>query len=171
LNDRAADIWEPLLALADLAGGEWPQLARQAAIGLTTSAQESSPIASLLFDICLVFTIGQTDRIFSRTLTEELNLRFTDRPWAETKKGQQIDGLWLAQQLRPYGIRPRTLWIGEEQAKGYYQEDFTEAFQRYIPKAEAQAYLAELTKPDENGAQAPPPAEPPPVGSPANADP
>src|SRR5436853_1249408 len=33
LNDRAADIWEPLLALADLAGGEWPQAARAAAAG------------------------------------------------------------------------------------------------------------------------------------------
>jgi Protein of unknown function (DUF3631) len=24
LDDRAQDIWEPLLAIADLAGGDWP---------------------------------------------------------------------------------------------------------------------------------------------------
>jgi len=29
LNDRAADNWRPLLAIADLVGGEWPQLARR----------------------------------------------------------------------------------------------------------------------------------------------
>src|SRR6267154_1261530 len=31
LTNRAADVWEPLLALADLAGGWWPELARTAA--------------------------------------------------------------------------------------------------------------------------------------------
>lgn len=25
LEDRAADVWEPLIAIADLAGGEWPE--------------------------------------------------------------------------------------------------------------------------------------------------
>jgi hypothetical protein len=32
LNDRAGEIWEPLLALADLAGGAWPGRAREAAL-------------------------------------------------------------------------------------------------------------------------------------------
>src|SRR5258708_33871212 len=35
LHDRAADIWEPLLALAALAGGDWPELAPQAACSLS----------------------------------------------------------------------------------------------------------------------------------------
>ena len=43
-------IWEPLLALADLAGGRWPESSRHAAEGLTAIAQESNPIAALLFD-------------------------------------------------------------------------------------------------------------------------
>src|SRR5262249_27079463 len=51
LNDRAADIWEPLLALADLAGGEWPRLAREAATALSAQAQDGSPIGALLFDV------------------------------------------------------------------------------------------------------------------------
>jgi len=37
LNDRAGDIWEPLLALADLAGGDWPGKARQAAVALNAA--------------------------------------------------------------------------------------------------------------------------------------
>ena len=139
------------------------------AVALSANAQESNPIASLLLDICLVFIVAQTDRMFSRTLVEELNARSSGRPWAEMRHGKEIDEAWLAKQLRPYAVRPRTLWIGGAQAKGYYQEDFTETFQRYIPKAEAQAYLAELRKPadesKESGTPTPTPADPPPPTS------
>ncbi len=135
LNDRAGDIWEPLLVLADLAGGEWPEKARQAAVGLTSSAQENSPISTLLFDIYVSFTKIGTQRIHSRTLVADLN-RLTDRPWMELRKGKGLTELWLAQQLRPYGVRPATLRIGETLAKGYVEEDFMEVFRRYIPKSE-----------------------------------
>src|SRR5262245_65864349 len=37
LNDREADCWRPLLAIADRAGGEWPHLARSAAVSLSNS--------------------------------------------------------------------------------------------------------------------------------------
>lgn len=30
VEDRAADTWEPLVAVADLAGGAWPEAARAA---------------------------------------------------------------------------------------------------------------------------------------------
>src|SRR5438128_1586019 len=55
LNDRAADIWEPLLALAELAGSDWPVKARNAALGLTAVAQEESPIVALLLDLWIMF--------------------------------------------------------------------------------------------------------------------
>ena len=38
--------------------------------------------------------------------------------------------LWLARQLRPYGIRPRILRIGDKIGKGYAQDDLLEVFQR-----------------------------------------
>jgi hypothetical protein len=152
LNDRAADIWEPLLALADLAGGEWPELARQAAVGLTVSAQESSPIGALLLDILILFTKAAAreqkagakpeGRIFSRMLVERLN-GFGDRPWAEGRKGKAITDMWLAKALRPYGVRPKTMWIGETAAKGYAEVDFKEAFRRYIPRSEIEELLEE----------------------------
>jgi len=50
---------------------------------------------------------------------------------------------WLSQQLRPYGIRPKTIWIGETSAKGYVEEDFTEVFRRYIPKSALQSLIDE----------------------------
>ena len=144
LNDRAADIWEPLFALADLAGGEWPQLARQAAIGLSASADVSNSISSLLLDIFVLFTIGEVDRMFTRTLLEGLNSRSSGRPWAELRKGKEITDIWLAQHLRPYGIRPTTVWIGDHQAKGYFLEDFLDVFRRYISRSDLDALSAEL---------------------------
>ena len=55
LSDRAAEIWEPLLAIADLAADKWPELARRAAISIATVSNEANPIGSLLYDIFGVF--------------------------------------------------------------------------------------------------------------------
>jgi len=143
LNDRAADIWEPLFVLADLAGGEWPELARRAAVSLSASAEDGNSIGSLLLDIFVLFIDAKTDRMFTRTLVEGLNSRSSGRPWMELRNGQVITESWLAQQLRPYGIRPRTFRIAGSQAKGYLEEDCMETFRRYIPKSELEALLAE----------------------------
>ena len=168
LNDRAADIWEPLLVLADLAGGEWPERARQAALGLTGGAQEESPIATLLLDIFVVLAVaahreeagkggtsenGKAEcegnekgrgegRAFTRELVAELN-RNRDRPWWELTKGKPVTEMWLARQLRVYGVRPRTIWIGGESAKGYVMGELREAFQRYVPRETFQAWQDE----------------------------
>ena len=142
LNDRAADIWEPLLVLADLAAGHWPATARQAAVSLTEAAHESNPIGSLLFDICVAFILSKSDRLFSRNIIEELN-HLPDRPWRLTTKSKGIDESWLSRQLRPYGVQPRTFRISGVQAKGYLREDFRETFCRYIPKSEIDALRAE----------------------------
>ncbi len=145
LTNRAADIWEPLLALADLAGGRWPELARQAAAGLNARAQAHSPIGSLLLDILMSFVLGEGDRLFSRTLVERLN-GAGERPWMELRKGKGVTETWLAQQLRPYGVHSRTVRIGEQVAKGYMREDFQDVFKRYIPKSEVDALKAELAE-------------------------
>jgi hypothetical protein len=145
LANRAADIWEPLLVLADLAGGRWPEVAREAALGITARAQEHSPIGSLLLDICLVFTTTARERLFSRDLVGGL-AGCGDRPWADLLKGKAPTETWLAQQLRPYGIKSKTIRIGEQLAKGYVQEDFLETFRRYIPKSAVEELKAELAE-------------------------
>jgi hypothetical protein len=58
VNDRAADIWEPLLALADIAGGVWPEKARRAAVGLTATVAEGTAMESLLLDIYYLASSG-----------------------------------------------------------------------------------------------------------------
>ena len=134
LNDRAGDVWEPLLALAELAGGDWPEKARQAAVELSAGAEETSPIGTLLTYVGAMFLEAKAERMFSRDLVAKLN-EFEERPGAESRNGKDITELWLSQQLRPLGIRPRTLRIGEEVLKGYRLEDFKEVFRRYISRA------------------------------------
>jgi hypothetical protein len=155
LHDRAADIWEPLLALADAAGGGWPEKARRAAVHLSVTTQERSPIGALLLDLCLLFFEYKTDRLFSRTIVEHLKNN-SERPWAELRNGRPVTEIWLAKQLSPYRVRPRGMRIGAERANGYYQEELMEVFRRYIPKAEYDALKAEWTAEKEQTKEEPP---------------
>ena len=132
LNDRAADIWEPLLVLADLAGGAWPERARAAAERLSAREEEHDAIGLLLVYLQCLFQNAKQDRFFSRLMVEASNA-MPDRPWEDERKGKPIDELWLAKQLRAYGIQPRTVWINGQSAKGYTREDFEDVFGRYAP--------------------------------------
>ena len=136
LNDRAADLSEPLLAVADEAGGDWPALARQAMVGLIGSAEENDPIGALLLDIRGVFQKIGGGRLFSRTLVGALN-DLGDRPWAELRMGLNVSEAWLAKQLQPFGIRPRNIRMSGRVGRGYFESDFKEAFQRYVPRSAA----------------------------------
>ncbi len=156
LNDRAADIWEPLFVIADLAGGRWPQLARDAAIGIAAAATDSNPMAVLLFDMFMLFSLAKTDRMFSSEIVERLNA-YPGRPWKDLLRGKPIDERWLARQLNPYGIRPRNLRIDGTQAKGYYQDDMIESVRRYVSKSEARVLIDELKPASEEAALAEPP--------------
>src|SRR6516162_6261965 len=59
LNDRARDAWDPLLAIADIAGGDWPQRGKRAAITLAgideADAAEGDVRQTLLSDIRAIF--------------------------------------------------------------------------------------------------------------------
>ena len=60
-----------------------------------------------------------------------------DRPWAELRLGLNMSEAWLAKQLQPFGIRPRNIRISGTVARGYFESDFKEAFQRYVPRSAA----------------------------------
>ena len=145
LNDRAADIWEPLFALADLAGGDWPNLARQAAEALSAPAPESSPVSSLFLDILIQFVSTKASSLFSRSLVENLN-QLSDRPWSCLRNGH-LSERWLADRLREYDIRPRLIRIGQTVARGYLHDDFRQAFKRYISPADLDALRSTLPDP------------------------
>jgi Protein of unknown function (DUF3631) len=147
LHDRAADIWEPLFIVADLAGGEWPEKARRAAITLTAITQENNPISSFLFDLFFVFVVNEAQRMFTIELLAWLNsARFSERPWMEARKGKPVTDVWVAQQLRPYGVRPKAFRVEGKLGKGYLQEEIMEVCRRYVPQSEVQRWKEENPK-------------------------
>ena len=135
LNDRAADIWEPLFAIADLAGGEWPQLAREAAQKLSASDDDLTLVGYFLKDLRNLMLIKNVDRMLSRDIVSALN-PLHDRPWEDLRRGREINEWWLGWQLRQLGIRTRTMRMGEAVGRGYTLADIEGAFRRYVPNPE-----------------------------------
>jgi len=136
LSDRQQDGAEPLLAIADLAGGEWPEKARRAFVELCAEPQESDDSIGvrLLSDIHVIFEASEVDRMPSADLVTELTERETS-PWGEWSHGKPITKSKLAGLLSKFGITPGTIRISYcKTAKGYYREDFADAWSRYLPQ-------------------------------------
>ena len=97
---------------------------------------------SLLEDIRECFVCSGTDRLFSRSIVIWLN-QCKERPWGSGRNGESVTELWLSQRLKPLGIRPRTIRIDGEQAKGYDKREFSAVFKRFIPASEIEAMKEE----------------------------
>jgi len=136
LNDRQADNWRPLLAIADLAGGEWPRLAREAALGLSQVTSDDSARIQLLTDIRDIFKECEKDELASGELIASLRV-MEDKPWPEWKKGDPLTKTQMARLLKPFGVRPGQIWTDADGKKtkkrGYRLEWFEEVFARYLP--------------------------------------
>jgi putative DNA primase/helicase len=131
LNDRAADNWRPLLAIADIAGGTWPQEARQAACLLSGEQQDRAIGVELLKDIRATF--GDDDVIRSGDLIARLTAD-PERPWAEWKHGRPLTQKQLAGLLAPFRIISATVHPpGLPHGKGYRRADFEEPWRAYCP--------------------------------------
>lgn len=138
ITDRPADVWEPLLAVADVAGGHWPTTARQACLTLNAARAESDDSigVQLLGDIRIVFDVADVDRLSSAHLAERL-AAIEESPWGDWR-GKPIDARWLARRLKPYGIASSSVRIGTSTPKGYLRESFYDAWVRYVdPPPEA----------------------------------
>ena len=107
LGDRQADVWEPLLAIADLAGGDWPRMAQVAAIALAGNLDDTDVTVELLKDIATV--LAQDDAVGPTVPTEQLVkhlVELTDRPWATWRKDDKpITARGLARLLDPLDIK------------------------------------------------------------------
>jgi hypothetical protein len=134
LDDRAQDAAEPLLAIADLAGGDWPDRARRAIVELHGGREiddESSGVR-LLSDIQAVFEDRDTDRLASSTLLEALH-GLDEAPWADWY-GKPLSARALARMLKPYGVHSRTVRLDDDSTpKGYLREQFETPWSRYLP--------------------------------------
>ncbi len=134
LSDRQWDSWEPLLAIADAAGGAWPDQARKAAVALhvgTEGESEENYSLRLLGDTRVVFNESGEEWIKTADLITKL-MKFEESPWADIR-GKEISPHYLAKLLKEFGIRPKHSRLGKGTERGYAAEQFTDAWSRYLP--------------------------------------
>jgi hypothetical protein len=139
INDRAADGWEPLLAIADMAGGAWPDRARRAALELSANVEpeDDSTGVRLLADLRSTFDESNANRISTADLLAAL-ATMDEAPWASWASSRRrhpgLTASDLAKLLKPYRVRSKSIWLpGGTSAKGYMREQFEEAWARYLP--------------------------------------
>ncbi len=138
LNDRQADNWEPLLAIADLAGPTWSERARAAALALSGGEGDQDAAGTLLladikscFDDSAPADPKDAGKLPTVTLLERLH-KLTERSWATWSRGKPITANGLANVLKPYGVRPRDLWLEGRNVRGYEMANFEDAWERYL---------------------------------------
>ncbi|MFJ2674724.1 DUF3631 domain-containing protein [Streptomyces sp. NPDC087525] len=137
VEDRAADTWEPLVIIADLAGGHWPARARAACVAMTrheaVQDEQTSLKTRLLRDIHRIFQAhGNPEALSSQTLVADL-IQDADAPWAEHgTKG--FNAYHLSNMLRDFGISPANYRFNQgRQAKAYARNRFLDAWARHCP--------------------------------------
>lgn len=130
VNDRDADCWEPLLTVADAAGGGWPERARAAAVRLVTAASDRTMTTGvqLLSDLKTVF--GENDRMATETILQRLQA-LPESPWADIY-GKPLNDRGLAKRLSKFGVKPKVIRLGSGTHRGYLTEDLQEQWRRYL---------------------------------------
>ena len=135
IQDRDADVWEPLIAVADAVGGAWPERARVAAVALVALVREAEPSLGikLLTDIKTVF--GGFDCLGTKSILAAL-CSLPESPWGDLR-GKPLDERGLARRLNGYGVKSTTIRVGETTPRGYRREDLMDAWSRYVPATSA----------------------------------
>jgi len=131
VEDRDADMWEPLIAIADALGGEWPKRARSAAVALVTLAKEVEPSLGVKLLIDCKTAFGDADAIFTNVLLNTLH-GMPESPWGDLR-GKPLDDRGLAKRLRDFQIKSKLVRIGGRVLRGYGRADFDDAWKRYLP--------------------------------------
>jgi putative DNA primase/helicase len=134
LSDRAQDNWEPLLAIADAAGGHWPRTARETAVAISARNEEATGTAGteLLASVWRILETRDDPRIpMSELLT--LLLQEPEGRWSQYDYGRSLTVHQLGRLLKKYGIKSKTIRFGANTEKGYDRHQFVEVVLRYLP--------------------------------------
>jgi putative DNA primase/helicase len=132
LNDRQANCWQVLLALSDAIGGGWGRFARDAAVDLCAPADDTEMIGEILLrDIHKILSGQGADRVFSKDLLRSL-LAKDDKSWGSVSGGRPLTANKVGRLLSSFGIVSGTIRIGDKTDKGYYLNQFKDAWARYL---------------------------------------
>ena len=147
LNDRAADSWRPLLAIADLCG--FGKEARNAAIKLSEVEDDGTIAIVLLRDLADLFEQEREKdpdavAMASSGIVTALG-EMEGRKWPEYRNGKPITTTQLAALLKPFNIFPRKINSGRgKQVQGYRFSQFDQTFRRYLGEEVPLASLSEV---------------------------
>jgi hypothetical protein len=134
LNDRAEDCWFPLLSIAEVVGGDWPDLARKAALSLSRDSDDADTFTTkLLRALKKDFEDeGENHRTgfqASDDICSHLN-RDKEAPWASLKN--QMTPELLAKKLSTYKVKSDRPTINGQQVRGFYWPKLEPIFDRYL---------------------------------------
>jgi hypothetical protein len=153
LDDRAADGWEALLAISDMAGGDWPEKARAAAIALSCGdhREDSSWGVRLLWNIRDI--MKHREKITIAELVAEL-IAIEDAPWGDLKDGKPLTTQGLGWRLRPFGVKAKSIKFSGETKRGYEREMFMDVFARYLRETDTERDTATSDTETRNASEA-----------------
>lgn len=149
VEDRAAEIWEPLLAIADEAGGHWPMTARAACTHFVMDSRKTAPSLGvrLLADMRTLFSAASTDRMHTTEILDGLRA-MDDAPWSDLY-GKPLDSRRLAKELSRYQVAPLVIERNGTKMRGYVtyptntqveQVGLADAWARYLAAETAQPH-------------------------------
>jgi Protein of unknown function (DUF3631)/Domain of unknown function (DUF3854) len=132
LNDRAWDVCEPLMAIAERIGQGWGERLRVALLAVfgSESAEDDDIGIQLLRDIKDVIQEDEV-KIPSKDIVARLNALETS-PWSDWGHGKGLSANALARMLKGFDIKPRGTRVGDKTPKGYLREEFEAAWRRYL---------------------------------------
>lgn len=150
VEDRPADVWEPLLAVADAAGGDWPDRARAACVELVkvAASRDASLGVRLLGDLRQVF--GDADALPTAEILDLLH-DLAEAPWSDLR-GKPLDPRGLARRLRQYEVSSTKIKVDGKALQGYRREDLWDAWQRYLTPTPGKAEQVEPAEPPRSAA-------------------
>ena len=145
LSARQSDVWRPLFAIADFAGGRWPVDARSAARALHGVAEEEGDYGLLMLrDVHDLFVEQNADVLSTAYILNALNER-EDRPWPEYRNGRALTPRGLADLMGRFSARPKTLRVNGTTAKGYERVALQSAFDTYLQQTPGHLSVTSVT--------------------------
>lgn len=148
VEDRPAEVWEPLVAIADMAGKEWAKAAREACTSFVFAPEHKPPPVGLqlLADIREVMGHGtdtecpRVDAIRTGDLLFKLN-NLEESGWADHGVNG-LDARGLSRFMSAYSVGPTDFRDASGKWKGYTikatsgkrgQAGLMDAWDRYLP--------------------------------------
>lgn len=156
IEDRSADVWEALLAVADLAGGCWPERARCSAVALVADSMAGAPSIGVLLLRDLKAVFAGRDRMPTEAILTALH-ELDESPWGDLR-GKPVDSRWLSRQLGKYEVKSKNLRIEDKVMRGYEAADLSDPWSRYV--ADSDNPIGELGQTTKSGATEPLPLSP-----------